>query len=98
MSMWRAPASRAFSTSSLTALAGRSTTSPAAMRLTVSGGRRWIGMAVRHSRRFRWPMRLGVLALAAALAWPVAAQTPTPPAPPPAGAQPYDPDAVLVEE
>ena len=34
----------AFSTSSLTALAGRSTTSPAAMRLTVSGGRRRMGM------------------------------------------------------
>ncbi len=32
-----APASSAFSTSSLTTLAGRSTTSPAAMRLTVSG-------------------------------------------------------------
>ena len=32
-----APASSAFSTSSLTTLAGRSTTSPAAMRLTMSG-------------------------------------------------------------
>ena len=32
-----APASSAFSTSSLTTLAGRSTTSPAAMRLIVSG-------------------------------------------------------------
>ena len=39
-----APASSAFSTSSLMALAGRSTTSPAAMRLTVSGGRRRMGM------------------------------------------------------
>src|SRR5690606_22910513 len=45
-SMRVALASSAFSTSSLTALAGRSTTSPAAMRLTVSGGRRRIGMAV----------------------------------------------------
>ena len=35
-SMRRAPASRAFSTSSLTTEAGRSTTSPAAMRLTVA--------------------------------------------------------------
>src|SRR5665213_1435821 len=43
--MREAPASSAFSTSSLTALAGRSTTSPAAMRLTVSGGRRRMGMA-----------------------------------------------------
>ena len=34
----------AFSTSSLTALAGRSTTSPAAMRLTISAGRRRMGM------------------------------------------------------
>ena len=33
--MRAAPASSAFSTSSFTALAGRSTTSPAAMRLTV---------------------------------------------------------------
>ena len=33
-----APASRAFSTSSLTMEAGRSTTSPAAMRLAISGG------------------------------------------------------------
>ena len=37
-SMRRAPASSAFSTSSLTALAGRSTTSPAAMRLTIDFG------------------------------------------------------------
>ena len=36
-SMSRAPASSAFSTSSLTTLPGRSITSPAAMRLTVSG-------------------------------------------------------------
>ena len=35
-SMRVAPASSAFSTSSLTALAGRSTTSPAAMRLTIA--------------------------------------------------------------
>ena len=34
---WLAPASIAFSTSSFSALAGRSTTSPAAMRLTSSG-------------------------------------------------------------
>ena len=38
--MRRAPASSAFSTSSFTALAGRSTTSPAAMRLTSVEGRR----------------------------------------------------------
>ena len=37
-SMRRAPASMAFSISSLTTLAGRSTTSPAAMRLTRFGG------------------------------------------------------------
>src|SRR5690606_12752976 len=37
-SISRAPASMAFSTSSLTTLAGRSITSPAAIRLTVSGG------------------------------------------------------------
>ena len=53
ISMRRAPASSAFSTSSLTTLAGRSTTSPAAMRLTMpseswrtgiggdSGGEEW---------------------------------------------------------
>jgi hypothetical protein len=34
--MRRAPASSAFSTSSLTTLAGRSTTLPAAMRLTTA--------------------------------------------------------------
>ena len=38
ISILLAPASMAFSTSSLTTLAGRSTTSPAAMRLTVSSG------------------------------------------------------------
>src|SRR3954468_20975454 len=43
-SMRVAPASRAFSTSSLTAAAGRSTTSPAAMRLTRVSGRRRIVM------------------------------------------------------
>jgi hypothetical protein len=36
----------AFSTSSFTALAGRSTTSPAAMRLTSSGGSRRMVMVV----------------------------------------------------
>ena len=40
-----APASIAFSTSSFNALAGRSTTSPAAMRLTRCSGRRRIDMA-----------------------------------------------------
>ena len=44
ISMRVAPASSAFSTSSLTAADGLSTTSPAAMRLTVSGGRRRMGM------------------------------------------------------
>src|SRR5690606_40905610 len=44
-----APASRAFSTSSLTTEAGRSTTSPAAIWLTRMSGRGWIGT----SRRFR---------------------------------------------
>src|SRR5205807_9915259 len=38
ISMRFAPASIAFSTSSLTAAAGRSMTSPAAMRLTITGG------------------------------------------------------------
>lgn len=51
---------------------------------------------MRHSRRFRGSARhrLGVAALAAAVAWPALAQTP----PPPASPAPYDPDAVLVEE
>ena len=44
ISIRRAPASIAFSTSSLTTLAGRSTTSPAAMRLTMSSLRRRIGI------------------------------------------------------
>src|SRR5262245_24154941 len=50
-----APASMAFSTSSLTALAGRSTTSPAAMRLTrVDGSRRSALMARPfYARRLR---------------------------------------------
>ena len=48
-----APASMAFSTSSLIALAGRSTTSPAAMRFTVSGGRRRMGMGRRLKRNAR---------------------------------------------
>ena len=39
-----APASRLFSISSLTADAGRSTTSPAAIWLATSGERMWIGM------------------------------------------------------
>src|SRR5712671_3851743 len=43
-SMREAPASIAFSTSSLTAAAGRSTTSPAAMRLTRTGGSRRIAI------------------------------------------------------
>ena len=43
--IWLAPASMAFSTSSFSAEAGRSTTSPAAMRfISVSGRRRMIGM------------------------------------------------------
>jgi hypothetical protein len=44
-------------------------------------------------------MRLGVLLLAGWLAGPAPAQTPAQaPVPTPAAAQPYDPDAVLVEE
>jgi len=46
-----APASMALSTSSLMALAGRSTTSPAAMRLTVSGGRRRMGIKRTFTRQ-----------------------------------------------
>lgn len=47
-----APASTAFSTSSLSAEAGRSTTSPAAMRLTrCSGKRRIVGMEFLNLRR-----------------------------------------------
>ena len=49
MSTRLAPASMAFSTSSLTTLAGRSTTSPAAMRLTTcsgAGGRAWAGLSI----------------------------------------------------
>ena len=48
-----APASIAFSTSSLTALAGRSTTSPAAMRLTKVEGRRRSALMARpfYARR-----------------------------------------------
>src|SRR5437764_1250966 len=42
--IWLAPASSAFSTSSLSALAGRSTTSPAAIRLISSGGSLLIDM------------------------------------------------------
>src|SRR5436853_1812566 len=42
-SIRRAPASQAFSTSSLTTEAGRSMTSPAAMRATTSAGRTAIG-------------------------------------------------------
>ena len=45
-----APASSAFSTSSFTAAAGRSITSPAAMRLTVSGGRMRIAGMRRKSK------------------------------------------------
>src|SRR5205085_8892842 len=41
-----APASMAFSTSSLTTLAGRSTTSPAAMRLTTCSGSWRTGMGL----------------------------------------------------
>ena len=50
-----APASSAFSTSSFTAAAGRSITSPAAMRLTVWGGRmRIAGIALRPAQsKFR---------------------------------------------
>jgi hypothetical protein len=53
-----APASMALSTSSLMALAGRSTTSPAAMRLTVSGGRRRIGMGSDFRARSRARARI----------------------------------------
>ena len=42
-----APASSAFSTSSFTTAAGRSTTSPAAMRLAVVSGRMRMGMESR---------------------------------------------------
>ena len=52
-----APASMAFSTSSLTTLAGRSTTSPAAIWLASSGGRRWMtdmcGAPRRRQNHFR---------------------------------------------
>jgi hypothetical protein len=41
-SMREAPASSAFSTSSFTTLAGRSTTSPAAIWFLTSGGRTWM--------------------------------------------------------
>ena len=41
-----APASSAFSTSSFTTAAGRSITSPAAMRLTREGGSCWIGLSL----------------------------------------------------
>src|SRR4051794_39202123 len=98
-----APASRAFSTSSLTALAGRSTTSPAAMRLTVSGGRRRIGMTRLSSvpqyrtipqRRMGLRRRLGLTAAVLVLATPALAQAPLTSARP----DPNDPDSVLVEE
>jgi hypothetical protein len=46
-SIWRAPASMAFSTNSLITDAGRSITSPAAMRLTVSADSWRIGMRQR---------------------------------------------------
>ena len=53
ISMAVAPASSAFSTSSFTTLAGRSITSPAAMRLTVSGEswRMVMGVAICRSGR-----------------------------------------------
>src|SRR5690606_15929174 len=47
MSTRVAPASRAFSTSSFTTEAGRSTTSPAAIWLTRMSGRAWIGTSLR---------------------------------------------------
>ena len=52
-----APASIAFSTSSFNALAGLSTTSPAAMRLTRCSGRRRIDMVQRSIRSARRPAR-----------------------------------------
>ena len=48
-----APASSAFSTNSLTTDAGRSTTSPAAIRLTVPSGSRRIGISARPASGFR---------------------------------------------
>jgi hypothetical protein len=45
-----APASRLFSISSLTADAGRSTTSPAAIWLATSGGRMWMGLGELYHR------------------------------------------------
>ena len=54
-SMRVAPASMAFSTSSFTAEAGRSTTSPAAMRLTTVGGSTRIGMMQNYTARLRKP-------------------------------------------
>jgi uncharacterized protein YbaP (TraB family) len=68
------------------------------MRLTVSGGRRRIGMAKGQTRRFRGRRarrlapRLAPLLAFALLAWPALAQAPA--APPSRN----DPDAVLVEE
>src|SRR5262245_41165669 len=63
-SMRVAPASMAFSTSSFTADAGRSITSPAAMRLTTVGGRTRIGM-IRESYQDR-------AAITSAGRWPAA--------------------------
>lgn len=56
--MARAPASIAFSTSSFTAAAGRSITSPAAMRSTRTGSRRRTVMLARRGARLR-PARPG---------------------------------------
>jgi photosystem II stability/assembly factor-like uncharacterized protein len=49
MSMRRAPASMAFSHSSLTTEAGRSTTSPAAIWSASAGGRTWMREALGRS-------------------------------------------------
>ncbi len=56
MSIRLAPASMAFSTSSLTTLAGRSTTSPAAMRLTTCSGSWRTGMGLGDSGEVEAPI------------------------------------------
>src|ERR1700742_3403635 len=60
MSIRLAPASIAFSTSSLTTLAGRSTTSPAAMRLTICSGNWRTGMGL--GRLWNRQINLGAFA------------------------------------
>src|SRR5262249_6046644 len=71
ISMRAAPASSAFSTSSFTTLAGRSTTSPAAMRLTTASESWRTGMGATHQD-------VRILPGAGVVVWPAPASQPLP--------------------